>query len=183
MRAALITLTILLGLVDGCPIPTPQVKARLPAILQETSDQLAEAQHVALAPFSPIRDVFLISQRWALFSTTGGIRSRMWIEARGDASEPWTMLYRSGDDGPDYLYETLEYRRVRNTWNPNRRGPKWSYSAFCAWAARTIFLHEPRFQFVRVRMERGTVTHDGSAFVPSGDFQDVVEHTRADVLR
>jgi hypothetical protein len=183
VRAALITLTILVGLADGCPIPTPQVMERLPPSLQTASLRLNDAQRIVLTPFSPIKDAFTISQRWALFSTTGGTRYRMWIEANGTRYEPWTLLYRAGDDAHRFLSDTLEYRRVRNVWNPSRRGAKRSYAAFCSWIAHTIFEQDSHFQFVRVSMERGQILEKGAAFVPSGEFTDVTIRRREDVFR
>lgn len=182
VRAWLITLGLLLGLVDGCPIPTPHVMERLPPSLQAACVLLYDAQRGALTPFRPIKDALIISQRWALFSTTGGLRYRMWIEASAGPDEPWTLLYRAEDDAHAFRADTLECRRVRNTWNPSRRSSKRSYPAFASWMARTIFLADARYRLVRVSMERGQILERGKAFVPSGEFDNVMLRRREDVL-
>jgi hypothetical protein len=182
VRASLIALAIALGLVDGAPIPTPRVMQHLPAALQTASLRLYDLQHFLLAPFAPIKETFGINQRWALFSSTGPLRHRMWVEARsGDG--PWTLLYRAQDEEHVFLSETLEYRRVRNVWNPNRRGAKPLYPAFAAWMARQIFLDQPRFDEARIRMERVTVLEHGKGFEPTGEFDDVIVHRRDEVMR
>lgn len=182
VRAWLITFGLLLGLVDGCPIPTPHVMEKLPPSLQAACVLLNDAQRGALKPFRPIKDALIISQRWALFSTTGGQRYRLWIEASAGPDEPWTLLYRAEDPDHAFLDETLGYRRVRNVWNPSRRGTKRSYPAFAAWMARTIFLRDASQKLVRVSLERGQILERGKAFVPSGQFDNVILHRRDEVL-
>jgi hypothetical protein len=129
-----------------------------------------------------MKDAFSIGERWALFSSTGGIRYRMWIEASAGSGAPWVLLYRAKDDDHTYLRKTLEIRRVLNVWNPSRAGQKTSYHAFASWIARTTLLREPRFEEVRVSMERGRILDRGEAFVPLGTFDDVVVHRRDEVL-
>jgi hypothetical protein len=182
VRASLIALTLLIGLVDGCPIPTPHVMEHLPPSLQAACVLLYDAQRGALTPFRPIKDALLLSQRWALFSTTGGQRYRMWIEASGGPDEPWILLYRAEDEAHAFLGATLGYRRVRNVWNPSRRGTKRSYAAFASWIARTVFLGDARYRRVRVSLERGQILEKGKAFVPSGQFDNVMIRRREDVL-
>jgi hypothetical protein len=182
VRAWLITLGILLGLVDGCPIPTPHVMEKLPPSLQAACALLYDAQRGALEPFRPIKDALLISQRWALFSTTGGQRYRLWIEASAGPGEPWTLLYRAEDPDHAFLEDTLAYRRVRNVWNPSRRGTKRSYPAFASWMARAIFLRDASYQLVRVGLERGRILEHGKAFIPLGRFDNVILLRRQDLL-
>jgi hypothetical protein len=182
VRALLLALVIVVALIDGAPIPTPRVIAHLPPLLQKLSLGLYDVQAFLLAPFRPIKETFGINQRWALFSSTGPLRHRMWVEGRrGD--EPWTLLFRALDDQHDYASETLEYRRVRNVWNPNRRGAKPLYPAFAAWMARRIFLEHPELDQARIRMERVTILEHGQGFQSTGEFDDVIEHRREEVLR
>jgi hypothetical protein len=175
VRALLIALAMASALVDGCPLPTARVRARLAPSLQQLSDRLYDAQRFALLPVQPIKDAFTIGERWALFSSTGGIRYRMWIEA--------VLLYRAKDEDHTYLRDTLEFRRVLNVWNPSRAGKKASYDAFASWVSRTTMLREPRFEEVRVSMERGRILDRGEAFVPLGTFDDVEVHRRDEVAR
>jgi len=180
-RALLIALAIVTALVDGAPIPTPRVMQHLPPALQTISLRLYDVQGVLLAPFQPIKDTFGINQRWALFSSTGPLRHRMWVEGRR-AGEPWTILYRPQDDEHTFLSGTIEYRRVRNVWNRNRRGAKPLFSAFTSWMARQIFLERPTFDEARFSMERVTILDHGRGFESTGEFDDVTVRRREEVL-
>lgn len=181
VRAVLLALTISVALVDGCPIPTERVMQHLSPALRTASLRLYDVQAVLLAPFGPIKRTFRLNQRWALFSYTGPLRNRMWIEARRHG-EPWTLLYRPQDDAHRFLADTLEYRHVRNVWNPNRRGLKPSYPAFTLWIARRTFEQNPTFDEVRVKMERVTVLDHGKGVLASGEFEHEVVHRRDQVF-
>src|SRR6188508_1798613 len=161
-RAVLIALAIGVGLVDGAPIPTARVMERLPPILRDVSTGLHDLQTALLFPFRPIKDLFIVSQRWSVFSTTGGVRYRMCVEARAHGDPSWTLLYRAQDSEHAFLGDMLGYRRVRNVYNPSRSiGAKSTYPAFASWLAREIFEREPRFDEVRVGMERGQILPRG----------------------
>src|SRR5689334_9585915 len=97
IRAVLIAAAIAVGLVDGAPIPTARVMDRLPPALRAVSAGLQDVQTALMVPFRPIKDLFMVSQRWSVFSTTGGARYRMCVEARGAADPTWTLLYRAQD--------------------------------------------------------------------------------------
>jgi hypothetical protein len=183
LRASLIALAIAVGLIDGAPIPTPRVTERLPSLLRDVSVGLREMQAALLVPWRPIKDVLAVSQRWAVFSTTGGVRYRMWVEARTAHSESWTLLYRAQDPEHTFLADTLTYRRVRNVYNPSRSiGAKSTYPAFASWLAREIFDREPQFDEVRVRMERGRILARGEGFAPLGEFDYVLVRRRDEVV-
>jgi hypothetical protein len=183
VRAALIALAIVVGLIDGAPIPTARVMERLPPLLRDVSMQLQRAQATLLAPFRPIKDFFAISQRWSVFSTTGGVRYRMWVEARASSEPNFTLLYRAQDSEHAFLEDMLGYRRVRNVYNPSRAiGAKSTYPAFASWLAREIFEREPRFDEVRVGMERGQILPRGEGFTPLGEFDYVLVRRRGEVL-
>jgi hypothetical protein len=185
VRALVIALAITTALIDGAPIPTPRVMKQLSPALQAASLRLYDVQRLLLAPFRPIKETFGINQRWALFSSTGPLRHRMWVEARtaNQTGEPWTLLYRALDDEHTFLADTLEYRRVRNVWNPNRRGAKLLYPAFAEWMAGEIFLERPGFDEVRVSMERVTILEHGKGYQSTGEFDDLIVHRRAEVMR
>ncbi len=72
----------------------------------------------------------------------------------------------------------LEYRRVRNGWNPNRRGIKASYAPFSLWIARTILGQGSRFDRVRTRMERVRILDRGEGITWLGDYAFPLEHGR-----
>ena len=183
VRAALIAVAIAVGLIDGAPVPTPRVMERLPPILRDVSIFLRDLQATLLVPYRPIKEVLAVNQRWAVFSTTGGIRYRMWVEARTTPAEAWSLLYRAQDAEHTFLADTLGYRRVRNVYNPSRSiGAKGSYPAFASWLAREIFEREPRFDEVRVSMERGRILARGEGFEPLGEFDYVLVRHRDEVL-
>ena len=80
------------------------------------------------------------------------------------------------------MSQLLDYRRVRNGWNPNRRGIKPSYEPFVLWLSRTILASEPRFDRVRSRMARVQTLEHGEGVSELGDFEYQIEHGR-EVLR
>ena len=183
VRASLIALSIAVGLIDGAPIPTPRVMEHLPPLLRDVSMGLRDLQARLLFPFRPVKDVLAVNQRWAVFSTTGGVRYRMWVEARTALSESWTLLFRAQDPEHAFLADTLGYRRVRNVYNPSRSiGAKSTYPAFASWLAREVFERGPQFDEVRVRMERGRILARGAGFEPTGEFDYELVRRREDVV-
>jgi hypothetical protein len=183
LRAAFIAAAIGVGLVDGAPVPTARVMEGFPPLLRDVSTSLQNLQATLLTPVRPIKELFLVSQRWSVFSTTGGIRYRMWVEARTGSDPTWTLLYRAQDPEHTFLGETLGYRRVKNVYNPSRSiGAKSTYGAFASWLARQIFQREPRFDEVRIGMERGRTLARGEGFAPLGEFDYVLVRRRDEVM-
>jgi hypothetical protein len=183
LRAVLIATAIGVGLVDGAPIPTARVMESLPPTLRDVSMRLQDLQTLLLVPWRPLKELFMVSQRWSVFSTTGGIRYRMWVEARTGSAPTWTLLYRAQDSEHTFLGDTLGYRRVRNVYNPSRSvGAKSTYPAFVSWLAREIFEREPGFDEVRVGMERGRTLPRGEGFAPLGEFDYVLVRRRNEVF-
>lgn len=183
LRAALVALAIVVGLVDGAPIPSSRVMDRLSPALRDAAMTLRDVQAFLLTPFLPIKETFAIAQRWAVFATTGGVRYRMWIEARtGDG--PWTLLFRIHDPEHARFESVIGYRRVKNIYNPSRAiGAKSTYPAFVSWIAREVFISEPKFDEVRVAMERGQILEEGRGFEPFGEFDYVELRTRDAVMK
>jgi len=183
LRAVLIATAIGVGLVDGAPIPTARVMATLPPTLRDVATRLQDLQTLLLVPWRPLKELFMVSQRWSVFSTTGGIRYRMWVEARPGSEPTWTLLYRAQDSEHTFFGDTLGYRRVRNVYNPSRSvGAKSTYPAFVSWLAREIFEHQSRFDEVRVGMERGRTLPRGEGFAPLGEFDYVLVRRRSEVF-
>ncbi|HEX3850362.1 MAG TPA: hypothetical protein VHW01_05310 [Polyangiaceae bacterium] len=178
----MIALIIVLGLINGFPTPDPARVAHAPAVVRWLVQSLPQAQSALLAPFRFVTRECQIGQRWTLFSTTGGIRYRLEIEARNKRSKRWTLLYRAQDPEHAFMARLLDYRRVRNGWNPSRRGIKPSYEPFALWISRTILSSEPRFDRVRSRMARVRTLEHGEGVAELGDFEYEVEHGR-EVLR
>jgi hypothetical protein len=174
----LIALVIVLGLIAGFPLPNPERAARTPRVIRWLFEGMPRAQSALLTPFRFVTEDCQIGQRWTLFSTTGGIRYRMEIAARERRGKRWKLLYRAQDPEHAFMAPLLEYRRVRNGWNPNRRGIKQSYAPFALWAARTILESEPRFDRVRLRMARVQILEHGEGVTELGDFAYEIEHGR-----
>jgi hypothetical protein len=134
IRAAILTLVLVVGLVDGCPID-------------------GAARRAFLVPFHGLGDTLKLTQRWKLFPVANPDRFRMSIEARESPAAPWQVLYRPHDDAHAWLADELEYRRMRGAWNPGTRNVRGAYPAFVTWVARTTFARAPRWNELRVRME------------------------------
>jgi hypothetical protein len=173
VRALLIGATLLVGLIDGCPVPTDQNLAEeWPRPLVPFGIKLRSAREWLLTPFAWIGSCLAVQQRWSLFSGADPLRFRMWIEAR-EGEKPWQVLFRPHDPAHRYRADIIQYRRLRGAWNFYRQAVKGGYPYFVDWIARSVFLDatQPHFDLVRVRMER----IDASAFVtelkPTGGFE------------
>jgi len=183
LRAALITLLLALGFIAGWPKVSPKLSAKLPPGLAQAARNLPDTQRRLLEPFAPVADVFGIeSESWAVFATTGGIRHRLWVEARARRGHAWTLLHRAQDDEHAYLRDTLEYRRLRVLWNPHRYGLAAGYPAFTRWLARRVFLDFPGYDRVRVRQEQVEILPRGAGFRSTGAFAYELEYSRRELL-
>jgi hypothetical protein len=174
---------ILVGLVDGCPVPTDQnLQEEWPRPLVPFGRALRSTREVLLTPFSWIGEGLAIHQRWSLFSSADAARFRMWVEGR-EREKPWQILFRPHDPAHAYQANVIEYRRLRGAWNLYKQGPNPGYPYFVDWIARTAFL-DPNLHsdLVRVRMER----IDASAFVteitPAGGFEHESVRDRASLF-
>ncbi len=167
-----------MGLISGFPVPNAAASARFPAAWRGVAEALPRVQAALLSPFRFISDTCQISQRWTLFSTTGGIRYRLRVEARDARSQHWELLYRAQDPEHAFMSRELEYRRVRNGWNPNRRGLKASYAPFSIWISRAVLSQSSRFDRVRTRMERVQILAHGEGITWLGDYAFPLEHGR-----
>jgi hypothetical protein len=148
LRAALIALAIVLGVVDGLPIGKPP-------------------------PLSWIEHTLRVSQNWGLFAAPGRDRFRMSIEGQR-ADGTWQILFRAGDRDHADDAEMLLYRRVRGVWDPTDQPPA-QYVAFAEWEIARMLARHPELVAVRVWMEPIRIGDDG-ALEPSGRF--VLAHAR-----
>lgn len=184
LRAAWITLLLLLGFIAGWPAVSPKIVARLPAGLAQLARRIPLVQERLLAPFAPLADAFgIYTENWTLFSTTGGVRHRMWVEARARGGHDWVLLHRAQDDEHAYLRRTIEYRRLRPIWNPHRYGLADGYPAFTRWLARRIFLDFPEYDRVRVRQEEIEILPRAEGFRSTGKFEYQYEYSRRGLLK
>src|SRR5215510_4616306 len=86
VRAALIAFAIVLGLIDGCPLPEPE---HTPEWERGFVEPLREAQ----SPVTRLDRVFRVSQQWSVYQAPRATRYRMWIEVLG-ADGVWQLTYR-----------------------------------------------------------------------------------------
>ena len=160
LRAGLIALAILLGLIDGCPMPRNGTERKLAR--QRLGPDLAGAvvrlEHVRdriLRPLRPATDLFALRQRWKLFAGAARKRYRMTIEVRNQGETTWRLIYQPHDDDHDFLGAQIGYRRVRGSWNPHTTyGARGGYPIFAAWITDEVFARDPRAAEVRVQMDK-----------------------------
>ncbi|MEO8702490.1 MAG: hypothetical protein ABI867_20770 [Kofleriaceae bacterium] len=146
LRAATIALAILLGLIQGCPVPIEPV------------------QRTLLAPVDWIARGVRFHQRWALFTGASPDRFRLEIHTR-TWSNTDAIIYRAGDREHAEYADWLVQRHLRGAWNPNVRGVlPGQYAAFTRWLAQQIFAERPEVGMVWFRYERIAI-EDG---VPRG---------------
>ncbi len=176
-RAGLILLAMVVGLIDGCPLPP----ARKAGAMRDLVERTVALQIDVLRPFRPLEKAFKLDQRWKLFPVAERDRHRMWIETAGDSGD-WQIVFRAHDDAHTTMGDALEYRRIRGSWNPGTRGPRGAYGAFVAWISRTLMRRDPRITRVRVRMERIHIRSRGRGYQSSGQFDYEEVRSRAEML-
>ena len=168
VRAGLIALAMLLGLVDGCPLPpAPFVRPWQAPIV----DVVRPVQQAILTPFRWIPRYLRFSQRWALFQVAEHDGHRLEIQGRVRGG-PWQLLFRAGDPDHRAYADILEQERVRGAWDPTDR-TRYQYPAFARWLTSRILDDRPELQTVRLRFEKididdGTVRGTGAYLYPFG---------------
>lgn len=169
MRAALVALAIVVGLIDGCPIPN--AKSVSPD-LADTVKSWARTRRIVMTPFKPLGELLRLRQTWKLFPTAKIQQHRMWVEARKTGTkDTWELLYRPHDPDHDFYADRIEYRRLRGVWNPGTSGTRSGYGPFVEWLSGEIFEARPDLDRVRVRMEKIVIDPREGGFVPSGSFE------------
>lgn len=159
IRAGLIALAIVVGLLDGLPIPAaherPVMKRRLSPGMVDAVDEIDRVRKKLLEPFRPIGEALRVHQRWKLFAGASRKRWRMRIEARTGPTAEWQLVYRVLDDEHDFLAGPLEYRRMRGAWNPHSTlGPRGGYRPFATWVGQRVLDAYPAYTDVRIHHER-----------------------------
>jgi hypothetical protein len=177
IRAGLITLVLVVGLIAGLPVPMSGRAAERRPQLARFAAHVAEIQGHALAPFQFVGRIFGVGQRWKLFSGVTSARYRMWLEARRENGD-FELLYRSHDPEHAFLQRVLEQRRVRGVWNPQRGAATGGYPGFARWISRQVLECRPEFSAVRVRMEQIEILPRGRGFEPTGRFAYEALHGR-----
>lgn len=161
VRAGLIALAIVLGLLDGCPLPDRAHRRWWNA---PVDDVIRPVQRVVLRPFAWIRGGVRFSQRWALFAGASAHRYRLEVKG-GRTSGTWDLLYRAGDPDHRAYADELEDERVRGAWAPYDREQE-RYRDYARWLSRRVLADHPeytvvRLSFERVVIERGEVRGTG----------------------
>lgn len=159
IRAGLIALAIVVGLLDGLPIPVaherPKMEQRLTPEMVDAVDAIDRVRKQLLVPFRPIGEHLRVHQRWKLFAGASRKRWRMWIEARTGPTAAWEVVYRVLDDEHAFMADPLEYRRVRGAWNPHSTlGPRGGYRPFATWMGQRVLDAFPAYTEVRFQQER-----------------------------
>jgi len=156
MRAGLIAVAIVLGLVDGCPLPASQ---DVPGWRAPIVDAARPIQRTVLTPFRWITSSVRFSQRWALFQVASRDAHRLVIDGR-PLGGPWQRLFIAGDPEHAAYAEILEQERVRGAWDPTDR-PMFQYNAFARWLTGRVLDDHPDLHTVRMRFEKIEIT-DGA---------------------
>jgi len=169
VRASLVALAIVVGLIDGCPIPPAKT---VPEGYRDTVKSWAHLRHDVMTPFKPLGELLRLRQTWKLFPTAKIQQHRMWVEARKSGTkDSWELLYRPHDPDHDLFADRIEYRRLRGVWNPGTSGTRSGYGPFVEWLSAEIFSARTDIDRVRVRMEKIVIDPDEGGFVPSGSFE------------
>jgi len=167
----LIAAAMFFGLVNGCPLPTPN---KTPLWERDFVEVVRSVQHVVQWPVAWISWRLRVSQQWAVYQAPGAMRYRIWIE--GETVEgQWQLLYRAKD--PDHTEDSdvIEAARVWGVYDPTD-GPQPEYAGFCHWITSRALERHPELVAVRVRLETGSVSRAG--FSPSGKFLYGYVHPR-----
>jgi hypothetical protein len=156
VRAGLIALAILLGMIEGCPLPTPGYVAPWQAPIVNV---VRPIQKTVLTPVRWVTRWVRFSQRWALFQVASSDAHRLEIDGRV-LGGPWQPLYRAGDPEHTAYAELLHQERVRGAWDPADR-PMFQYPGLARWLTQRILDDRPELQAVRLRFEK-IVIEDGT---------------------
>lgn len=149
IRAGLIAFAILIGMIDGCPLPPAN---DTPAWERGWIGPVRTVQAFAMKPFNWIGNALVVHQKFAVFTSPKEKRYRLTISTQQVAGGPWTPIYRAADPDHDAYDAQIRYRRMHGTWDPiNDPGPR--YHQFAEWIAARIFA-DTTATGVQVRFER-----------------------------
>jgi hypothetical protein len=170
LRALAVTCAIIVGLTDGCPMPSAARRGRLAPSVASFLVEVEKVRAAILKPLDPLWHRVFIGQRWALFRAASRHQNRMWIEARAGRDAPWAVLFRVQDDDYAFMASRISYRRLRGSWDPRTSGPRGAWKPFVTWIAGQIFASDPHLTEVRVRMEKAEIGARGGVTM-TGEFE------------
>ncbi|MBA3463620.1 MAG: hypothetical protein H0T46_26925 [Deltaproteobacteria bacterium] len=154
IRAGAIALAIVVGLIEGCPLPEPGYEAPWQ---QPIVDVVRRVQRVVLRPFMWIQRTLVVTQRWALFQVAA--RERYRLELQGRRGGDWELMFRAGDPDHAAYAGLLLDERVRGAWNPTDRTPL-QFGPFAQWFLGHVLAEDAELSAARIRFER-VVLEDG----------------------
>lgn len=164
VRASLIALAMVVGLLDGCPVPSPQ---QTPTWAQSIVSRGDAARRWLLSPVGWIGANLDFTQRWSLFTGASRQRFRLYVEGRLPDGT-WRILFRAGDPVHAEYADLLAYRRMRGMFRPRGQSIRLQYTAFAAWMTRRVLDDHPELDAARTRLENIAIG-EGS-YTPSNTF-------------
>jgi hypothetical protein len=167
IRAALILLACMIGVIDGCPVPPHDQTRKYAPEWAPTILEIDRFRLGLLKPVRPIADLTLIRQKWSLFSGASLRRFQMRLEGKPRDGQ-WKTLFRAGDDDVAMYADMLHYRRIRGVWNPSGQRLRGGYDRFCKWMNTRVLADHPEFDQSRVVLERIQIGADGG-YTPTGE--------------
>lgn len=176
LRAVLLTLVILHGILYGLQIPAFD-QARLERehwqplvqrVQQLTGDSDADArdrivrysqtlrtaQSKAVWPLAWLYHWLDGGQTWNMFAGAEQQNFALHVDMRREGREEFETLYTVHDPSAQFERERIEYRRVHGAYIAFNHGTPGPYYPFCRWVAKRIFYTYPDAAEVRVRMRR-----------------------------
>jgi hypothetical protein len=171
IRAGLIGLAILVGLVDGCPLPPEKdvTSTQRPFV-----DVLRPAQQTILSPLKWVTRGVRFTQRWALMQAAARERFRFTVEGRA-LDGTWNVIYRANDPDHTAFADILETHHIWGVLNPTDR-MMGQYNAFVKWFTAHALAARADLTAVRTKQEK-IVIEDGD-FRGTGEFTSVMTRER-----
>lgn len=154
IRASLIGFTILVGLIDGCPLPPNKYVTWQKPIV----DVVRPIQQKILAPLKWVTFGVRFTQRWALMQAAARERFRFTVEGRAKDGT-WSVIYRANDPDHDAFADMLETHHAWGVWNPTDE-MMGQYKAFIKWFTGYVLDERPDLTAVRTFQEK-VIIEDG----------------------
>lgn len=163
IRAGVIALAILFGLVDGCPLQPPD---QTPEWEKPFVEPIRSMQRVVLTPVAWVRPTLRVAQRWSLYQAPSTERYRLWVEGQ-DIYGRWQILFRASDGEHVDDAALIDTARVRGAYDPGDKPPG-QYPLFARYLTQRVLDRHAELVGARVRLEKVRITSEG--FAPTGAF-------------
>jgi len=151
----LIGLALLIGLVDGCPLPPDRyvTPTQRPIV-----DIVRPTQQALLSPLKWVTRGIRFSQRWALMQAAPRERFRFTVEGRSPDGT-WFVLFRANDPDHAAFADILETHHIWGVWNPTDR-MMGQYNAFIKWFTGYALTARSDITAIRTKQEK-VIIEDG----------------------